>query len=69
MTHNPYWLSALAGNALYLDLSARRDRRLIDRLAQGTGNRRLAMAQFRRDRAQALAALAQQVDSTAFHAS
>jgi len=26
MTQSPYWLSALAGNALYLDLSARRHR-------------------------------------------
>jgi hypothetical protein len=44
-------------------------RRLIDRLSQRVGDRRLAMAKFSGDRAQTLATLAQQVDGTAFHAS
>jgi hypothetical protein len=39
-------------------------RLLIDRLAQCTSDRRLAVAQFSRDRAQALAVLVQQMNGT-----
>jgi len=44
-------------------------RRLINRLAQRASDRGLAMPQLGRNRAQALATLAQQVDGTAFHTS
>jgi len=44
-------------------------RRLIDRLTQRAGDGRFAMAQLSCDLPQTLAALAQQVDDTAFHAS
>jgi hypothetical protein len=41
----------------------------LDRLAQQASNGRLTVAQFSRDRARALAALVQQMDSTAIRAS